>query len=158
VGQTRWLSVGNWTIAFRHRLSLEATEMTSQREDGDQLELWPTEPIDAEEQRHESRSRSPRTPPRLSRQRTIARLEEPADPPHPWATSVPATANNDGEHLWSIADVARYLAVSKDTIYGWRKTGYGPPASKVGKHLRWRSEDVTQWVELLRQTEPSATE
>lgn len=70
---------------------------------------------------------------------------------------VPATANDD-ERLWSIAEVAHYLGVSKDTIYGWRKSGYGPAASKVGKHLRWRPVDVTDWIDRLRQIEPSAFE
>jgi excisionase family DNA binding protein len=52
--------------------------------------------------------------------------------------------------MWSIDEVADFLNVSKDTIYGWRKTGYGPPASKIGKHLRWRPQDVAAWVERLR--------
>jgi predicted DNA-binding transcriptional regulator AlpA len=32
------------------------------------------------------------------------------------------------------------------TIYGWRTSGYGPPAIKVGKHLRWRPASVIDWV------------
>ena len=65
---------------------------------------------------------------------------------------------NDDERLWSITEVAYYLGVSKDTICGWRKSGYGPPASKVGKHMRWRPVDVTDWIDRLRQTELSADE
>jgi excisionase family DNA binding protein len=132
--------------------------MTKEHEDSDQLELWPTEPGDAEIQRHESRSRSRRTNPRLTRQRTIPRSVDPADTPDPRPTAVPATATNDGERLWSIAEVAHHLGVSKDTIYGWRKSGYGPPACKVGKHLRWRPADVTDWIDRLRRTEPSGVE
>ena len=33
-----------------------------------------------------------------------------------------------------------------DTVYGWQKTDYGPPAIKVGKHLRWRPEGVMAWA------------
>lgn len=126
--------------------------MTHESEDGDQLELWQTEPIDAGVQRHKSRSRSRRKRARLSHPRTTSPSVEQADTTDTRARAVPATANNEGERLWSIAEVAQYLAVSKDTIYGWRKSGYGPPASKVGKHLRWRSKDVVEWVECLRQT------
>lgn len=48
--------------------------------------------------------------------------------------------------LWGIDDVARYLNVPKQTIYSWRKTGYGPRAIRVGKHLRWRAAVVVEWT------------
>jgi excisionase family DNA binding protein len=48
--------------------------------------------------------------------------------------------------LWGIDDVARYLNVPKQTIYSWRKTGYGPRAIRVGKHLRWRAAAVVEWT------------
>ena len=50
------------------------------------------------------------------------------------------------ETLWSIDDLATHLGVPKSTIYGWRTTNYGPPAIKVGKHLRWRPEGVVAWA------------
>lgn len=56
--------------------------------------------------------------------------------------------------LWGIEKLAEYLGVPKFTIYGWRKTGYGPPAIKVGKHLRWRAQAVHAW---LREREASAS-
>ena len=132
--------------------------MTTESEDSDQLALWPTEPMDTGAQRHESRSRSGRKRPRLSQRRTAPPGVQPVDAADRRPPAVPATANNDDERLWSILEVAHYLAVSKDTIYGWRKSGYGPPASKVGRHLRWRPDDVVEWVERLRQTKPPATE
>ena len=30
------------------------------------------------------------------------------------------------QELWDIDDLAAYLGVSKQTIYSWRTTGYGP--------------------------------
>lgn len=42
--------------------------------------------------------------------------------------------------------MARYLNVPKQTIYSWRKTGYGPRAIRVGKHLRWRAAVVVEWT------------
>lgn len=32
----------------------------------------------------------------------------------------------DAQELWDIDDVATYLGVTKQTIYSWRTTGYGP--------------------------------
>lgn len=47
----------------------------------------------------------------------------------------------------TISDLADYLAVPVDTIYGWRTKGYGPPGIKVGRHLRYRRRDVEDWLE-----------
>lgn len=51
------------------------------------------------------------------------------------------------ENLWDIDEVGRYLGISKNTIYGWRKANYGPPAMRIGKHLRWHPAMVITWVE-----------
>ena len=55
------------------------------------------------------------------------------------------------QELWDIDDVANYLGVPKQTIYGWRTTGYGPQGFRVGKHLRWRSATVIAWTLGLEQ-------
>jgi hypothetical protein len=47
--------------------------------------------------------------------------------------------------LWTAEDVAGYLRVPIDTLYQWRKRNYGPPAAKVGKHLRYDPETVRAW-------------
>ncbi|SCE99407.1 Helix-turn-helix domain-containing protein [Micromonospora coriariae] len=49
------------------------------------------------------------------------------------------------EHLWSVDDVAAYLWVPVETLYQWRKRKYGPPAARVGKHLRYDPNDVRSW-------------
>ena len=128
--------------------------MASEREDNDQLELCPPEAINYDGDTRATRSSSAST--RAVRQPPGPQSTEPLQTPDPGPGTVPATVND--ERLWSIAEVAHYLGVSKDTIYGWRKSGYGPPASKIGKHLRWRQVDVTDWIDRLRQTEPSAVE
>jgi excisionase family DNA binding protein len=51
--------------------------------------------------------------------------------------------------LWTTQDVADYLRVPVQTLYSWRAQGYGPPARRVGKHLRYRPEDVTTWLDHL---------
>jgi len=33
------------------------------------------------------------------------------------------------------------------TIYYWRTIDYGPKGTKVGRHLRYRQEDVRKWFE-----------
>ena len=48
--------------------------------------------------------------------------------------------------LLSPLELAGILGVPVTTIYGWRGRGYGPPAIRVGKHLRWRPEEVEAWL------------
>jgi excisionase family DNA binding protein len=43
-------------------------------------------------------------------------------------------------------EVATLLRVPKGTLYGWRYKGIGPPASRVGRHLRYRREAVERWM------------
>ena len=131
--------------------------MTSEREDSDQLELWPFEAIESDGDTRETSSSSASTRARAAYERPGPQGSDPVQTPESGPRTIPATAN-DHERLWSIVEVTHYLGVSSDTIYGWRKSGYGPPASKVGKHLRWRPVDVTEWIDRLRQTEPSADE
>jgi predicted DNA-binding transcriptional regulator AlpA len=60
----------------------------------------------------------------------------------------PVASNTGGEigELWTIDRVADYLGVPKQTIYGWRTSGYGPQGFRVGKHLRWRAATVLAWT------------
>jgi excisionase family DNA binding protein len=51
--------------------------------------------------------------------------------------------------LWTVRDVADYLRVPVQTLYWWRTTGYGPKARRIGKHLRYRPDDVRAWLEQL---------
>jgi excisionase family DNA binding protein len=49
--------------------------------------------------------------------------------------------------LLDIDQVAEYLNISKHTIYGWRQTGSGPPAIKIGGQLRYRLADLEIWLD-----------
>lgn len=51
-----------------------------------------------------------------------------------------------GERLWTVAEVAEYLVVPVQTLYQWRSRGYGPPAGRLGRHLRYQPADVRDWV------------
>ncbi|TDD06656.1 DNA-binding protein [Saccharopolyspora terrae] len=48
-------------------------------------------------------------------------------------------------NLWGPEDVAKYLNVPVATVYQWRHKGYGPSARRVGRHLRYRPDDVETW-------------
>ena len=50
------------------------------------------------------------------------------------------------EKLLSPLDLAGYLGVPRSTVYEWRYKGTGPPASRVGKHIRYREADVERWL------------
>jgi predicted DNA-binding transcriptional regulator AlpA len=51
--------------------------------------------------------------------------------------------------LWSTEDVSEYLCIPVCTLYQWRSKGYGPPARRMGKYLRYRPSDVDTWIESL---------
>ena len=59
---------------------------------------------------------------------------------------VPPEGDGGVGELWTIDQVATYLGVPKQTIYGWRTIGYGPHGFRVGKHLRWRAATVLAWT------------
>ena len=48
--------------------------------------------------------------------------------------------------LWTIRDVSVFLAVPVGTLYQWRHRGDGPPALRLGKHLRFDPDSVCRWA------------
>lgn len=55
---------------------------------------------------------------------------------------------NEVEQLWTIDDVSRYLQIPVETLYQWRKKRVGPPARKIGRHLRYDPQAVKTWFHL----------
>lgn len=51
----------------------------------------------------------------------------------------------------SVDDLAAKLQIPKQTIYAWRSEfpKRGPRGFRVGRHLRFRPEDVEEWVQSL---------
>lgn len=49
------------------------------------------------------------------------------------------------EQLWDVDDVSAYLRIPVETLYRWRKQRTGPPAARVGRHLRYDPADVRAW-------------
>jgi predicted DNA-binding transcriptional regulator AlpA len=50
------------------------------------------------------------------------------------------------ERLWTIDEVSAFLQVPTATIYPWRHHRVGPPAFKVGRHLRYDPAAVRSWL------------
>ena len=53
---------------------------------------------------------------------------------------------NNLEPLLSAQQLADYLEVPIATIYAWRHRGEGPPGFRVGRHIRYRWDDVELWI------------
>lgn len=51
------------------------------------------------------------------------------------------------EQLMPPQEVADYFGVPLATLYRWNSRGDGPRRIKVGRHVRYRREDVAAWVE-----------
>ena len=52
------------------------------------------------------------------------------------------------DRLWTPEDVSAYLGgVPVTTLYQWQYKGIGPKSRRVGRHLRYKPEDVRAWVE-----------
>jgi excisionase family DNA binding protein len=51
--------------------------------------------------------------------------------------------------LWGPQQLAEYLSIPLATVYRWRTRRYGPPGVRMGKHVRYRKDDVERWVNSL---------
>jgi excisionase family DNA binding protein len=51
------------------------------------------------------------------------------------------------EPLIDVQQLADYLDVPVKTLYAWRHRREGPPAFRVGRHLRYRRIDIQRWIQ-----------
>ncbi len=51
------------------------------------------------------------------------------------------------DRLLGVDELAAYLDVPVKTLYAWRYRSEGPPALRVGRHLRYRWSDVQEWIQ-----------
>lgn len=105
--------------------------MTTSARGGDQPGLWPLS-------EHGNAAEAPNQ--RVSGAPATRRPDTPAP------TGRRRPVRTELHSLWGIEDLEEYFGVSKQTVYAWRKKDYGPPAIKVGKHLRWRPAAVVEWA------------
>lgn len=65
--------------------------------------------------------------------------------------------NDRTDGLLTVQQVAEYLSIPVATLYGWRYRGEGPLGFRVGRHVRYRREDVDAWLEGHRDEREPAT-
>lgn len=53
------------------------------------------------------------------------------------------------ESLWTVEDVAAFLRIPVQTLYQWRRKGFGPQGTRVGKYVRFDPDAVREWFKLL---------
>ena len=52
----------------------------------------------------------------------------------------------DIERLMSLTDLSEMLCVPVATLYGWRHRGEGPQGYRIGRHVRYRRDEVEAWL------------
>jgi hypothetical protein len=54
------------------------------------------------------------------------------------------------ERLMTPSDVSEYYNIPVPTLYQWRRRGYGPQATRIGRHLRYEPAAVRVWFAAQR--------
>lgn len=54
------------------------------------------------------------------------------------------------KRLLTPTEVAAALVIPVSTLHYWRTTGDGPPARKIGRHLRYDPDDLEGWLNRSR--------
>ena len=58
------------------------------------------------------------------------------------------------DRLLTVQELADYLGVPVATLYQWRHRGEGPPGFRVGRYIRYRRNDVEQWIRDRLEADP----
>ena len=65
-----------------------------------------------------------------------------------WGMGAQTRSDTGGvEVLLSPADVSRVLGVPTGTLANWRWARTRPPFLRVGRHVRYRPGDLSDWIE-----------
>lgn len=51
------------------------------------------------------------------------------------------------DRLITVQELSDYLGVPVATLYQWRYRGEGPEGFRVGRHVRYRWNEVEAWIE-----------
>jgi excisionase family DNA binding protein len=62
-------------------------------------------------------------------------------------TSTRVNEHRDHDRLLTPYEVAVFLGVPLRTIYRWRSRGDGPRGYRIGRHVRYRVDDIERWLE-----------
>ena len=49
--------------------------------------------------------------------------------------------------LLTLQEVAEYLQIPAKTLYAWRHKSEGPEGIRVGRHVRYRPEEIERWLD-----------
>lgn len=66
----------------------------------------------------------------------------------PRSNAVPGTQTTP---LLSPEELSAFLGVPLPTIYRWRSRQEGPPGFRVGRHVRYRLDEVYDWLDARRE-------
>jgi excisionase family DNA binding protein len=69
------------------------------------------------------------------------------------ATSITGSTIRDTGRLLRPRELSELLGVPVGTLANWRSARTGPPFVKVGRHVRYRTGDVDEWI-AARVVEP----
>ena len=58
------------------------------------------------------------------------------------------------DRLLTVEELADYLGVPVATLYQWRHRREGPPGFRVGRYIRYRRNDVEQWIRDRLEADP----
>jgi excisionase family DNA binding protein len=61
------------------------------------------------------------------------------------------------KRLLTTIEVANWLGIPVSTIYRWQYVGTGPPAIRIGRHLRFDADDLEHWINDQRNDARSAS-
>ena len=61
------------------------------------------------------------------------------------------TDQNISQPLWTIADVAKHLSVSVNTVYNWRAKQQGPPSLNLPGVVRYLPSAVVAWCNSFKE-------
>jgi excisionase family DNA binding protein len=62
-------------------------------------------------------------------------------------TPKPDAGTGTVRRLLSPEELALYLGVPRATVYRWRSRREGPCGIRVGRHVRYRLEEVERWLD-----------
>lgn len=86
-------------------------------------------------------------------------------PPHDITDVLPPWASTQMRADWiteelppwaSTQQVADWIHVPVATVHQWRHRGLAPRAYRIGRHLRFRREDIAEWLDAHADPRPGA--
>ena len=63
------------------------------------------------------------------------------------SAATPSAVMIDRRQLLRPDELAAFLGIPLATIYRWRSRGDGPRGIRVGRHVRYRVEEVERWLD-----------